>query len=390
MTERDTVELIFFPTGGGKTEAYLALAAFSLLLPAAAGPGGRRRRCPDALHAAAADGAAVPAGSRAHLRNGAPPAARSPTLGDASFTIGIWLGRCVTPNDRRGGTALRTRARSGEAERRKPVRAAALPLVRGPDGADQASARPRAAAKTPKVAGYVATRADRRLRCPDQQLRVRTRSCPFYVVDEDIYEQRPIARHRHGGQVRHAGLAAGGALPVRARRRQARERLAAQPDHPGRAAPDLRSARLDGRPLRGGDRGAVHRPPRGVRQRRRSSSSTATIRRFEQQIKDLYARTDAVLFPPRGLDAGDSFFARYARDADRRPAARAGYTSGFMEPGLGSHADGAGATFASLLQAPMPLRAADRDPWWTLMVFFNSLRELGTRCRCSSRTSPTT
>ncbi len=33
---------------------------------------------------------------------------------------------------------------------------------------------------------------------------------------------------------------------------------------------------------------------------------------------------------------------------------------------------------AALLQAPLSLPPEQRDPWWTLLLFFNSLRELGT------------
>ena len=46
-------------------------------------------------------------------------------------------------------------------------------------------------------------------------------------------------------------------------------------------------------------------------------SSTATIRRFEHQILAIYGRR-AALFPPSGIDVGDSFFATYARGEDGR------------------------------------------------------------------------
>ena len=72
--DREVVDLLFFPTGGGKTEAYLGLAAFTLVLRRLRNPGSLRGSGvarADALHAPAAD--ARPARPRrdADLRPGA-------------------------------------------------------------------------------------------------------------------------------------------------------------------------------------------------------------------------------------------------------------------------------------------------------------------------------
>lgn len=73
---------------------------------------------------------------------------------------------------------------------------------------------------------------------------------------------------------------------------------------------------------------------------------------------------------------GDSFFGTYARKAD-----------GTLQNGrlyLGIHAGDYGSilttqvrAFSSMLFRPFAMALEDRDPWWTLLVFYNSIRELG-------------
>ena len=44
--------------------------------------------------------------------------------------------------------------------------------------------------------------------------------------------------------------------------------------------------------------------------------ATATTRASSRQIRELYARSSASIFPPPALDASDSFFARYSFDKE--------------------------------------------------------------------------
>jgi hypothetical protein len=105
-------------------------------------------------------------------------------------------------------------------------------------------------------------------------------------------------------------------------------------------------------------------------------SSTATIRRYEDQVRSLYGRQSVALFPPSGLDASDSFFARYATEPDGEASPGRIYI-GIHASGLGSVQTAQVRTFAAALQVPFEMPEEDQDPWWTLMVFYNSLRELG-------------
>ena len=107
--DRNTVDLLFFPTGGGKTEAYLGLAAFTMVLRRMRHPGIRsagvcvlmrytlRLLTLDQLSRAAALICAL------ELERDQDKA----KLGEWPFEIGLWVGSAATPNrmGRRGDTS---------------------------------------------------------------------------------------------------------------------------------------------------------------------------------------------------------------------------------------------------------------------------------------------
>src|SRR5437899_13088517 len=98
--DREVVDLLFFPTGGGKTEAYLGLAAFTLVLrrlrnPSIASAGlsvlmryTLRLLTLDQLGRAATLICALELERQNDVEK----------LGEWPFEIGLWVGKAATPN----------------------------------------------------------------------------------------------------------------------------------------------------------------------------------------------------------------------------------------------------------------------------------------------------
>jgi len=106
-------------------------------------------------------------------------------------------------------------------------------------------------------------------------------------------------------------------------------------------------------------------------------ASTATVRDVETQTKRLMAR-DVAVFPPRGLRSSDSFFAREDESKDK-----ARLYIGVMPQGI-SAIQGSYWTSAAILEAVDYIRNTKLDCskeaidfLWTLLCYCNSKRELG-------------
>lgn len=371
--ERDTVELIFFPTGGGKTEAYLCLAAFSMFYrrlanAADTGVDVLMRYTLRLLTAQQFQRAGALICAMEHLRN------KANDLGDQRFSIGIWVGSAVTPNDRGDARATLKRLNRGDSYAENKFVVLRCPWCSAQMGPIKSVGRRQRNA--PRVAGYVERARTVVMCCPDRGCEF-TDGLPIQVIDEDMYKDPP-------------SLVIGTVdkFAMLAWRPEARALFGIGPDGSRIVSPPnlviQDELHLISGPL--GSLAGLYEPlidelctdRRGGREcRPKIVTSTATIRRSEEQIRGLYARTDAPLFPPHGLDAADSFFARYAETADGKLMPGRLYV-GVHGPGLGSVQTAQVRTFAALLQAPVNLSRDEQDPWWTLAVFFNSLRELGT------------
>lgn len=352
---RDVLDLIWFPTGGGKTEAYLGLIAFLILW--------RRLRYGQV-------GAGTVAFMRYTLRlltrQQFERAARvicalelirredTTKLGSEPITVGIWVGRESTPNTFvQAKSAVETIAAGGSAGRH------ALLLERCPWCQSSFDAHD---------TSYDATETSFQFYCcnPDCDFGACDAPLPCNVVDEALYESPPsllIATIDKFARVAWE------------------ERTSVFFGDAGVRPPEL--IVQDELHLITGPLGSVAGTyeagfdavlaERGIRPK--YIASTATIRMAAQQVRSLYAR-DLAVFPPPGLSSDDTYFARVDRNRPGR------LYMGYLAPLLDQQ-HCLGPLAAALLLAPEAVFGGDTDAellldaWWTQVLYHGSLKGVG-------------
>jgi len=361
-SDRSIVDVIWFPTGGGKTEAYLGLTAFTLFLrrlknPRNAGTAVLMRYTLRLLTAQQYQRAASLICACEILRRDDPE-----SLGEGSFSIGLWVGSAVTPNKEAGAVAeLRRLHREGT---RNPFVVLACPWC----GAGMGPVKRGHAFVTP---GYRQLGSPQRVRfqCGDSACAFHgSTGLPLLVIDEQIYNEPPSLLI---GTVDKFALLpwypeSASLFGVNATGSQTPPELIIQDE-----------LHLISGPL-GSMVGHYEtiidelcRDARGTPAK--IIASTATISRAAEQVHALYAR-QPFLFPPQALSVGNSFF------AEERPDLSGRLYVGVFASGLPSQQTTMVRVLAALLQGP----ASDAtlppdvvDPYWTLVAYFNSIRELG-------------
>lgn len=380
--EREIVDLLFFPTGGGKTEAYLGLAAFTLVL--------RRLRDPDPVHRGLSvlmrytlrlltlDQLGRAAGLICALeleRETAPD-----RLGTWPFEIALWVGRAATPNymGRKGDSSDKTaRARTlrfkGDTSRDPP-----LPLDRCPWCGTKFSKY--SFDLTPNIDNPT----NLLVRCASRHCDFSgsKRHLPIVAVDEPIYGRLPafmiatadkFAAMPWTGET--AGFFRGGDpsdprppdLIIQDELHLISGPLGTMAGLYETAVDHLCRRQIDGRVVR----------PKII-------ASTATVRLARKQILALFGRSSVAVFPAPGIDRRDSFFAEQAPRQDVAPRLYVGIAAQGRGPKvifLRSTITLMAAAQAAWDAGAQGGGANPADPYMTAVAYFNALRELGSARR---------
>lgn len=409
-----TADLLWFPTGGGKTEAYLGLACFSMAI----------RRCQKAITGYDSErGLAVIMRYTLRLLT-IQQFQRASTLicamellrrqepdkwGKTPFRLGLWVGAKATPNTTKDAAEYlrNTRGQGFTRGLSNPQQLTSCPWCGREINISSMVCRPLSG----DIGRTLVFCSDDYGECDFSRAKSPNEGIPVVVVDEEIY--RVIPSMLIGTVDKFAQM------PWKGEVQTLFGRVSGECERHGFISPDSevdcsgnhnrhgalpRATRKTCLPLRPPDliiQDEFHliSGPLGTmvglyetaidelsswtcKEKKvypKILASTATVRRAVEQGHNVFLRRIEV-FPPHGLEVSDNFFAIRRPVTNKTPGRR---YLGICAPGMSRPAVQIRVytAFLSAAQRLFDLYGDAADPWMTLVGYFNSLRELGSMRR---------
>lgn len=407
-------DVLWFPTGGGKTEAYLGLTAFTLAIRRLQGKIGDY------------DGSAgvtvlmrytlrlltLQQFQRATALICACELIRKSNVqkwGNEPFRIGLWIGQRSTPNWTDESDQIVKEYRRGGSFRSSSVGGRGTPhqLTNCPWCGE--TLKP---GRDIQVESFKAGTARTFVYCPSSSCEFNERNAkgeglPVVVVDEEVYRRLPslliatvdkFAQMPWKGEVQMLFGKVNAYCPRHGFRSPDIDDTDSHPKHKQSGLPAVKS-----------EERSMLRPPDLIIQdelhlingplgtlvglyetavdglssweyqgkviRPKVIASSATIRRASEQINALYMRKSSI-FPPSGLDIEDNFFSKQIAPTDETPGR---LYFGVCAPGVQAKVVmiRVYSAFLSTAQFLYKKYGEAADPYMTLVGYFNAMRELG-------------
>lgn len=369
-SERDLVDLIWFPTGGGKTEAYLGLTAFTifhrrLLDPSNGGTTVMMRYTLRLLTSQQFTRAATLICACEKIRKDEEHSGfKNYNLGTEKITIGLWIGSQHVPNTNSEAKKEYDQLVSGTSNLKyRKDRHNKFQVLKCP-WCGTAMVKDLVDGKEIGQWGYkFRNKKFFYMSCPQEGCEFES-ELPIQIVDEELYKKPPTLLF---GTVDKFAM------------------MTWKPDVANffgkekNDAPDLiiqDELHLIAGPLGsmvGIYESAIDYLCSQKGKKPKIIASTATIRQAAQQCWALYNR-DVRQFPAQGLDAADSFFAKEVPVEEDFGRTYLGIMpSGRTKVMLQARATAVALQYIYQFDCP----DEEKDRFYTLAIYFNSLRELG-------------
>lgn len=391
--EREIVDLIWFPTGGGKTEAYLGLSALTIFY--------RRLKGEDEFDHEKYSGTTIlmrytlrllttQQYERAASLICACELIRKDNfeLGDDPISIGLWVGGSSTPNDNAKARSQYTELNNNRKFRQAPYN---FVVMKCPCCAAQfgkiSNVNPKDQNKIKGLYKEDGKKGRVLFKCENEKCEFYDIDLPLHVVDEQIYEKAPtlllgtVDKFAMITWKPEAGKLFGFREKEGKRKRLKPPELIIQDELHLISGPlgsmvgmyetmiQTLCNNYDSTTPPFIDDNIDFIPPKII-------ASSATISRAKEQIKALYGTDKLHIFPSQGLEFGNTWF---SEERDVNPTNPGRIYAGILASGYPSAQTAIVRSYSSILQKVKEheQNADNIDYYWTLLGYFNSIRELG-------------